>query len=81
MRHNLGVLRNVQLPYTRLIIRSVEGRDNYPDIDRLLAEDEFADMIHRVVLTAEPNYLAWWTTANQEVSSQRRFLNAAKGQN
>lgn len=33
VRHNFPVLRNAQLPDTRLIICSKVGQDNYPDID------------------------------------------------
>jgi hypothetical protein len=33
----------------------------------------------RVVITAEPGYLARFASTNQVVSYQRRFLNAAKG--
>ncbi|MBQ9827795.1 MAG: transaldolase [Lachnospiraceae bacterium] len=80
VRHNLRVLREANLPDTRLIICSMEGDHNYYDIDRLLASDEFRDMSGRVVLTAEPNYLARFTSANQVVSYQRRFMNAANGQ-
>jgi hypothetical protein len=80
VRHNLRVLRNANLPDTRLIICSMEGENNFPDIDMLLAEKEFADMLDRVVITAEPNYLAQFTTCNQVISYQRRFLNAANGQ-
>ncbi len=79
IRHNLRVLRNANLPDTRLIICSMEGDDNYYDIDRLLASDEFSDMAGRVVLTAEPNYLAQNTSSNQVVTYQRRFMNAAAG--
>ncbi len=79
-RHNLRLLRNVNLPDTRLIICSMEGENNFPDIDRLLADKEFEDMMDRVVVTAEPNYLAGFTSCNQVISYQRRFLNAAKGQ-
>jgi Transaldolase/Fructose-6-phosphate aldolase len=64
VRHNLRLLRNV----------------NYPDIDDLLADREYEDVMDRVVVTAEPNYLAQFTTCNQVISYQRRFLNAAKGQ-
>ena len=64
---------------TRLIICSMEGDWNYYDIDKLLASDEFSDMAGRVVLTAEPNYLAQFSSANQVVSYQRRFMNAANG--
>ncbi|MDR3255598.1 MAG: hypothetical protein LBT31_08510 [Synergistaceae bacterium] len=80
MRHNLRVLKNADLPDTRLIVCSMEGPYNYPDIDKLLCEDEFADMNHKVVITAPPDYLARFTSTNQVISYQRRFMNAAKGQ-
>lgn len=79
VRHSLRVLRQANLPDTRLIICSMEGERNYPDIDKLLAEDEFADMADRVVVTAEPGYLAKFATSPQVVSYQRRFMNAANG--
>ena len=60
-------------------ICSMEGDYNYYDIDKLLASDEFSDMADRMVLTAEPNYLARFSSSNQVVSYQRRFMNAAKG--
>jgi hypothetical protein len=81
VRHNLRVLRNCNMPDTRLIICSMEGDWNYPDIDKLLAEPEFEDMVGKVVLTAEPQYLARFSSANQVISYQRRFMNAANGQN
>lgn len=80
VRHNLRALKNANLPESRLIICSMEGERNYPDIDNLLADPEFADMADRVVLTAEPGYLARFTSTNQVVSYQRRFMNAAEGQ-
>ena len=80
VRHNLRLLRNVNLPDTRLILCSMEGENNYPDIDELLADPQFEDVLDRVVVTAEPNYLAQFTTCNQVISYQRRFLNAANGQ-
>lgn len=80
VRHNLRVLRSVNLPDTRLIICSMEGDYNFPDIDRLLTEEEFKDMADRLVITAVPAYLAQFTSCNQVVSYQRRFMNAAKGQ-
>lgn len=80
VRHNLRLLRNVNLPDTRLIICSMEGESNFPDIDELLTDPEYADVMDRVVVTAEPNYLAQFATCNQVISYQRRFLNAAKGQ-
>lgn len=79
VRHNLRVLRQCNLDETRLIICSMEGEVNYPDIDKLLADDEFIDMSHKVVITAEPNYLAQFTSTNQVISYQRRFMNAANG--
>ena len=80
VRQNLRLLRTANLPDTRLIICSMEGPDNYADIDRLLSSDEYSDMAGRVVLTAEPNYIARFTSANQVVSYQRRFMNAANGE-
>lgn len=77
-RHNLRVLRAANLPDTRLIICSMEGDSMYPDIDRLLTEPEFADMTGQVVVTAEPGYLARFTSAGQVVSYQRRFMKAAR---
>ncbi|MFQ3620889.1 MAG: transaldolase family protein [Spirochaetales bacterium] len=78
VRHNLRLLRHANLPDTRLIICSMEG-DNYLDIDRLLAEPEFADMGDRILITAEPEYLARFTSSNLVISYQRRFLGAAQG--
>lgn len=76
VRQNLKWLRQNNLPDTRLIICSMEGPYNYPDIDRLLADPEYQDMADRVVVTAEPNYLARFTSTNQVISYQRRFMNA-----
>lgn len=80
VRHNLRVLKQCNLPDTRLIVCSMEGPNNYPDLDRLLTEEEFKDMVGRVVITAEPNYLAQFTSTNQVITYQRRFMNAANGQ-
>jgi hypothetical protein len=78
-RHNLRMLKQNNLPDTRLIICSMEGPNNYPDIDRLTADPEFADVIDRIVITAEPGYLARFTSSSQVVSYQRRFMNAVAG--
>jgi len=80
MRHNLRVLKNCNMPDTRLIVCSMEGPNNYPDIDKLLTEPEFIDMNKKVVITAPPDYLARFTSTNQVTSYQRRFMNAANGQ-
>ncbi|MDR2348305.1 MAG: hypothetical protein LBD90_06795, partial [Bifidobacteriaceae bacterium] len=77
VRRNLRWLRQSNLPDTRLIICSMEGGRNYPDIDALLSDPEYLDVIDRVVLTAEPAYLARFTSTNQVISYQRRFMNAA----
>jgi hypothetical protein len=58
----------------------MEGDYNYPDIDNLMTDPEYADVIDRVIITAEPEYLARFTSTNQVVSYQRRFMNAARGQ-
>ncbi len=79
VRHNLRWFKNTNLDDSRLIICSMEGPLNYPDIDKLLVEDEFSDLVNRVVITAEPNYLARFTSCNQVISYQRRFMNAANG--
>lgn len=76
VRHNLRLLRQENLRDTRLILCSMEGDYNYPDIDRLMADPEYQDVIDRVVITAEPSYLARFTSTNQVVSYQRRFMNA-----
>lgn len=76
VRHNLRLLRQNNLRDTRLIICSMEGAYNYPDIDNLMSDPEYSDVIDRVVITAEPAYLARFTSANQVVSYQRRFMNA-----
>jgi hypothetical protein len=78
-RHNLRLLKQNNLPDTRLIICSMEGPLNYPDIDKMLSEPEFADVVDRVVITAEPGYLARFTSSNHVVSYQRRFMNAVQG--
>ncbi|WP_392885454.1 transaldolase family protein [Eubacterium limosum] len=79
VRHNLRWFKNTNLSDSRLIICSMEGPLNYPDIDKLLVEDEFSDLVNRVVITAEPSYLARFTSCNQVISYQRRFMNAANG--
>jgi len=70
------MLRQDNLRDTRLILCSMEGDFNYPDIDKLMCDPEYQDVIDRVVITAEPSYLARFTSTNQVVSYQRRFMNA-----
>jgi len=78
-RHNLRVLRNCNMPDTRLIVCSMAGEYNYPAIDKVLASPEFRDMNDRVVITAGPNYIARFTSTSQVTTYQRSFLNAANG--
>jgi hypothetical protein len=77
VRHNLRMLKQAGLPDTKLIICSMEGPQNYPAIDKLVVEREFADVVDRLIITAEPGYLARFTSTNQVVSYQRRFMAAA----
>ncbi|MDD3361481.1 MAG: transaldolase family protein [Hespellia sp.] len=80
VRHNLRMLRNSNLEDTRLIICSIEGSRMYPELDKLMTEPEFQDMTDRIVITTEPSYLAQNTSAPQIVTYQRRFMNAANGE-
>ena len=80
VRHNLRMLRNSNLEDTRLIICSIEGSRMYPELDKLMTEDEFKDMTDMIVITTEPSYLAQNTSAQQIITYQRRFMNAANGE-
>ena len=77
LRHGLRLLKRSNLPETRIIVCSMEGPNNFPDIDKLMVEPEFADVIDRLVITAEPRYLARFTSSSSVVSYQRRFMAAA----
>ena len=79
-RHNLRMLRNCNLEDPRLIICSIEGSRMYPELDKLMAEEEFRDMTDRIVITTDPAYLAQNTSAPQIITYQRRFMNAANGE-
>lgn len=76
VRHNLRMLKHSNLEDTRLIICSIEGSRMYPELDKLMAEEEFKDMIDKIVITTEPSYLAQNTSAPQVITYQRRFMNA-----
>jgi hypothetical protein len=80
VRHNLRMLRHCNLEDTRLIVCSLDGTRNYPELDKLLVEPEFSDTIDRLVITADPAYLAKFTSSPQVITYQRKFLNAAKGE-
>lgn len=79
VRHNLRVLRQANLPDSRLIICNMQGEIYYPAVDRMLAEAEFRDMADRVVVTAGPELFAQYTSSPLVIQFQRRFMNAANG--
>ena len=80
MRHNLRVLKNSNLKDTRLIVCSLKRHYHSTNITNILRDRVSQDMNNKVVITAEPNYLARFTSTNQVISYQRRFMNAANGQ-
>ncbi len=79
IRHNLRVLRDANLPDTRLIICNFQSEYVYPYVDRMLMEPEFKDMTGRVVVTAPPALLGEYTTNALVTQFHRRFMNAANG--
>lgn len=79
IRHNLRVLRNANLPDTRLIICNFQNEWVYPGVDKMLMEPEFQDMADRVVITAPPAILGQNTTNAIVTQFHRRFMNAANG--
>lgn len=76
VRHNLRMLKDCNLEDTRLIICSIAGSRQYPELDKLLAEEEFRDVLDKIVITTEPIYLAQYTASPQIITYQRRFMNA-----
>lgn len=66
------------MPDTRLIICSMDGHDLYPYIDKMITEPEFSDVIHKLVITAPPKYLASFASAPGILTYQKLFLNAVK---
>lgn len=75
-RHNLRWLRHSNLPDTRLIICSLDG-EMYSMVDKMLMEDEFADMTDRVIITASPSYLAGFTSSPAVMQYNKNFFKAA----
>lgn len=80
IRHNLRILRQCNLPDTRLIICNFQGDTLYPYIDKLLTEKEFEDMLDRIVITSAPEHLSQFMSSPLVVQFHRRFMNAAAGQ-
>lgn len=79
IRHNLRVLRDANLPDTRLIICNFQSEYVWPYVDRMLMEPEFRDVTDRVVVTAPPSLLGEYTTNALVTQFHRRFMNAANG--
>ena len=79
IRHNLRVLRDANLPDTRLIICNFQSEYVWPQVDRMLMEPEFQDMTDRVVVTAPPSLLGEYTTNALVTQFHRRFMNASNG--
>lgn len=75
-RHNLRLLRHSNLEDTRLIICSLDG-EMYSMVDKMLMEDEFADMTDRVIITAAPSYLAGFTSSPAVMQYNKNFFKAA----
>lgn len=78
VRHSLRVLRQSNLPDTRLIICNTKSAQMYYDIDKLMVEPEFSDMARRVIITCEPEYFAQFTSSPTIYTYQRSFLNSVK---
>lgn len=76
VRHNLRMMKDCNMDDTRLIICSIAGSRQYPELDKLLVEDEFRDVLDKIVITTEPIYLAQYTASPQIITYQRRFMNA-----
>ncbi|MEG0750710.1 MAG: transaldolase family protein [Oscillospiraceae bacterium] len=76
IRHNLRALRRTNLPDTRLIVCNFQDERLYPQIDRLIMEDEFLDMADKIVITNPPELMSAFTSSPLVVQFQRRFMNA-----
>ena len=61
-----------------LIICNTKTDQMYYDIDKMLVEDEFADMKQRVILTCEPSYFGKYTSSSTIYAYQRNFLTSVK---
>ena len=74
VRYSLRWLRNSNLPDTRLIICNTKTPQTYWNIDKMLTEPEFADMVGRVVLSCDTPYFAQFTGAAGIYHYQKSFL-------
>jgi len=78
VRHSLRVLKNSNLPDTKLIVCNLKSQQMYVDLDRLVTEPEFEDMKQRVIITCEPDYFAQFTSSPTVYCYQRSFLTSVK---
>ncbi len=74
VRHCLRLLRQSDLPESKLIICNMSIAKIYKDIDKLLVQKEFEDMKKRVIITCEPDYFGQFTSAPGIYNYQRAFL-------
>ena len=75
-RHNLRVLRQSNLPETKLIICSMDGHQ-LASVEEMLMEEEFDGMSDRVVVTVSPDYLARFTSSPAVLQYNKSFITAA----
>lgn len=76
-RDALRQLSRSNLPESKLIVCSMGG-EMYAQLDKMLLEDEFKDMGHRVVISAAPDYFAQFATAPDVLTYNRSFVKAAQ---
>lgn len=76
-RDALRQLKRSGLPESKLIICSMGGDLMYPQLDKMLLEDEFSDMKHKVVISAAPDYFAQFTSTPDVLAYNRNFAKAA----
>jgi transaldolase len=76
VRHNLRILKSANLDDTRLILCNFQNEYLYYYLDRLMAEEEFADMTDKIVITSPPEFIARFTSSPLVNFYHRRFINA-----
>lgn len=77
-RDALRHLKQGHLTESKLIICSMDGDLMYPLVDKMLLEEEFRDMKHKVVISAAPEYFAQFTSAPDVLTYNRNFIRAAQ---
>lgn len=77
-RHAMRLLKNANLPDTRLILCNMKSSQMYYDIDKMLVEPEFESLKQRVIITCEPEYFAQFTGSPTVYCYQKSFLEAVR---